>query len=71
MSYTRFEWDEANNRRNTRKHGLSFSTAASMCSSSRNPARQNRSQSTAFHAPPPDAFLDPMSEEELRDWEGA
>ena len=30
MSYTRFEWDEAKNRRNTRKHGLSFSTAASM-----------------------------------------
>ena len=30
MSYTRFEWDEAKNRRNTRKHGLSFSNAASM-----------------------------------------
>jgi uncharacterized DUF497 family protein len=30
MSYTRFEWDEAKNRRNTRKHGLSFSTATSM-----------------------------------------
>jgi uncharacterized DUF497 family protein len=30
MSYTRFEWDEAKNRVNTRKHGLSFSTAASM-----------------------------------------
>ena len=30
MSYTRFEWDEAKNRRNARKHGLSFSTAASM-----------------------------------------
>ena len=30
MSYTRFEWDEAKNRRNTRKHGLSFSTAASI-----------------------------------------
>ena len=28
MSYTRFKWDEAKNRRNIRKHGLSFSTAA-------------------------------------------
>jgi uncharacterized DUF497 family protein len=28
MSYTRFEWDEAENRSNTRKHGLSLSTAA-------------------------------------------
>ena len=28
MSYTRFEWDEVKNRGNTRKHGLSFSTAA-------------------------------------------
>jgi uncharacterized DUF497 family protein len=28
MSYTRFEWDEAKNRSNARKHGLSLSTAA-------------------------------------------
>jgi hypothetical protein len=28
MSYTRFEWDEAKNRSNNRKHGLSLSTAA-------------------------------------------
>jgi hypothetical protein len=28
MSYTRFEWDEAKNRSNIRKHGLSLSTAA-------------------------------------------
>lgn len=28
MSYTRFEWDEAKNRRNVRKHGLSLATAA-------------------------------------------
>lgn len=30
MSYTCFEWDEAKSRRNARKHGLSFSTAARM-----------------------------------------
>ena len=28
MSYTRFEWDEAKNQRNVRKHGLSLATAA-------------------------------------------
>ena len=28
MSYTRFEWDEAKNRQNIRKHGLSLRTAA-------------------------------------------
>ena len=27
MSYTRFEWDEAKSRSNTRKHGLSLRTA--------------------------------------------
>lgn len=30
MSYTRFEWTEAKNRRNIKKHGLSFSAAAAV-----------------------------------------
>ena len=30
MSYTGFEWDEAKNRRNIRKHGISFSSATSL-----------------------------------------
>lgn len=30
MSYTRFECDEAKNKRNVQKHGLNFSAAATM-----------------------------------------
>ena len=30
MSYTRFEWDETKNRRNSQKHGVSFSSAATL-----------------------------------------
>ena len=30
MSYTSFEWDEAKNKRNIRKHGISFPSAASL-----------------------------------------
>jgi uncharacterized DUF497 family protein len=30
MSYTGFEWDDAKNRRNIRKHGISFSSAATL-----------------------------------------
>ena len=30
MSYTSFEWDEAKNKRNIRKHGISFPSAATL-----------------------------------------
>jgi hypothetical protein len=30
MSYTGFEWDEAKNRRNVRKHGISFPSALTL-----------------------------------------
>jgi uncharacterized DUF497 family protein len=30
MSYTGFEWDEAKNQRNIRKHGISFLSAATL-----------------------------------------
>ena len=32
MSYTVFEWDEEKNRRNIHKHGISFSSAATLFS---------------------------------------